>query len=196
MCAGLRERTLPSGEGRLRIMVPWSEAEAFALMKSPIPSFHIQSDARGLVYDYAGGILRFHLMAADSLTVAKRDRNANITLALDPIRHYLQESCENCLSKIEPKISSVMLAHLDSLFDGTAVANDFKPLYDSGVLTRIDARMWGKEFVKPISKLALVMLYKALFPYKENRESLSNWEYALQHVKIFISTIFFSFELA
>lgn len=155
-------------------MVPWSEAEAFALMNSPIPSFHVQSDARGLVFPYTGGILRFQFMAAESLTAAKRYRHANITLALDPIRHDLQECCENCLSKIDPKISTEMFYNFESLLDGTAKTGDFKPLYDNGVLAHTKAGNCRYEFVKPISKLALVIMYKALQLHKKE-------EYISQH---------------
>ena len=178
---------LPSGEEkRLRFLGAWSKPDVFALMDSSILSLHVEKKNQRLVYERTGGILHYQFRAAANLAAAKRNGDTDAVGALGFIRCDIQDKCKQFLATLDPKIAAEMFDNFRSLVSGTAEVENFKPLYDNGVVTRVKSNEpYTLEFVKPISLVATDVLFNALHRYSKNisyrdRQSCSSSEWGAQ----------------
>ena len=156
-------------------------------MDSPIQSLYVCKKNQRLVFDFTGGVLRDQLRAVE--LIAKFNADADVLAALNDIERDMEEKCERFLKNLDPAIAGNLFHNFKSLLIGTAEVQDLKPLYDSGVVTRVKSSM-GLETVELVSIIATEVLFDALRPYakkvsRDKKEcSAAEWGFELQRFVI------------
>lgn len=136
-------------------------------MEDKISAWYIPEDNRDQVYFCSGGVLRWITFAANSLRNKRNSRNGKSLkedmLAIErTILETLQGDCDAFVSGLSIVDRNDLSDAFPNLIAGKAFANNFKPLYDCGVVARVESTEFGMGRVKIVSTLAAAAAQRAL----------------------------------